>query len=490
MFTSFHRKYLIPILVVLLISSLGFSFLFREGKVFAAPSANPALVLSKDFGPPTSNLKVTGTGFGASETAVILFDSTQVGSASTNSNGSFATKITVPASALPGLHVIKATGNSSHLSAKAYFHARTNWPMSGFDLQQDDANPYENVVNSSNVSSIVQGWSQTLSGDAYDASPVVANNIVYEGTSGSSSDHFYAFNATTGQAIWSYPLHVGSDAAVANDIVYVSSDQLYALGAKTGKLRWTASTGGSYPSTPIVVNGDVFVGAVNGTFYAFNATNGALNWSATTGGEIYGAPAVANGIVYVCADGTLYAFNAQSGQVIWMDTIENSYDSRIAPSPAIANGIIYVSATDGSNSLLVALNATTGKTIWTDSISTPYDEAISVAVANGVVYATGNDMYAFNAQTGIQIWSQPMGEIPAAPPTIANGVIYMSEGFTPGGFSAIDAATGKTLWGTGNDELGYSSPIVVNGILYVGAGEGDPYVGGYLFTFHLPSGPA
>lgn len=358
--------------------------------------------------------------------------------------------------------------------------------MSGFDPQQDGTNPYENVVNSSNVSSMVQGWSQKFSGSAENASPVVANNIVYEGVGGSSSDRFYAFNATTGQPIWSYPIHVGSDAAVANNTVYVGSDQLYAFAAKNGKLRWAASTGGSYLSSPVVANGVVFVGSYSGTLYAFNATNGTLIWSATTGGTIDGAPAVAGGIMYVCAAGNLYAFDAQNGQALWMDAIGSS----IAPSPAFANGIVYVSAADGTNGWLEALNASTGVVLWTASISEGYDEAISVAVANGVVYATGIDMYAFNAQTGSQIWSQPMGEIPAASPTIANGVIYMSEGFSPGGFSAIDAATGKTLWGTGNNELSYSSPVVVNGIIYVGAGLGYPDYVGYLFTFHLPSGSA
>lgn len=484
MFTFFHRKYLIPLLVILILSTLGFSFLAREGKVFAAPSVSPALLLSKNAGPPTSILKVTGTSFGANETVVILFDSTQIGSASTDSSGSFATHIPVPASALPGLHVIKATGNSSHLSAKAYFHVRTNWVMSGFGPQQDDANPYENVVNSSNVSSMVQGWSQAVAGGTDEATPVIANNIVYEGMAGSSSDHFYAFNATTGQALWSYPLHVGSDAAVANDTVYVGSDQLYAFAAKTGKLRWTAAAGNSFLSSPVVVGGTVFVGSENEGLYAFNATNGTLLWSETTKGPIAGAPAVAGGIVYVCSVDTLYAFNEQSGQALWTAQIGNG----ISTSPAVANGIIYTSATSGS---LVALNAKSGTVLWTASINDPGEgDAYPPAVANGAVYVAGIDLYAFNALTGSQIWSQPMSDVPADPPTIANGIIYQSEGFGPGGFSAIDAATGKTLWGTGQNELSYSSPIVVNGILYVGAAKTYPNGGGYLFTYHLPSGPA
>jgi len=70
-------------------------------------------------GPPTSSITVQGEGFGPGETVAITFDSAPVGKAMTGSLGSFSVQITVPASALPGSHIVQATGQSSGFSAQA-----------------------------------------------------------------------------------------------------------------------------------------------------------------------------------------------------------------------------------------------------------------------------------------------------------------------------------------------------------------------------------
>src|SRR5947209_5367006 len=98
-----------------------------------ALASSPAITLSVSSGPPTTSLTVNGTGFGSSETVKINFDSTVVGSTTTNSTGGFTQKIKVPKSALPGNHSIQATGQSSGLSASATFLVQTNWATLGFN---------------------------------------------------------------------------------------------------------------------------------------------------------------------------------------------------------------------------------------------------------------------------------------------------------------------------------------------------------------------
>src|SRR5438128_2695257 len=89
--------------------------------------ATAAVKLKPAFGPPTTRTKVKGSGFGPTEQVVIDFDSSQVGTASTDPSGSFSTKITVPASAKPGDHQVTATGQTSGLSASSAFLVRTDW---------------------------------------------------------------------------------------------------------------------------------------------------------------------------------------------------------------------------------------------------------------------------------------------------------------------------------------------------------------------------
>lgn len=446
--------------------------IFHGNKVSAALATNPIIKLNPTFGPPTTNVKVKGTGFGAEETVNLDFDTSQVGTASTDNAGAFSTTITVPASALPSRHTIKATGNTSHLSVKAFFLVRTNWPMSGFDPGQDLFNPYENVLNTNNVSSLIEDWNQPIGGYS-NASPVIANGIVYVG-----SDNFYAFNATSGKMLWSYPIHTGGDAAVANDIVYVGSDKLYALHAKTGKLLWSALIGGTLVSAPVVVNNVVYTGGDAQTLYAFNATTGALDWSAKTGGNMYTAPAVANGIVYVSVQNGVYAYNAVNGKLLWTAIPGGNFSA----FPAVSQGIVYVISPNGT---LNALNATTGATIWSASIQTSFSN--TPAVANGIVYVATFDLYAFNAETGALIWSQTLNSSPMASPTIANGILYLGEGNAVVTFFAFNAVTGARLWyDEPNVGAPYSNMVIVNGMVYVNAytitGDED-----YLYTYHLPS---
>ena len=61
------------------------------------------------------------------------------------------------------------------------------------------------------------------------------------------------------------------------------------------------------------------------------------------------------------------------------------------------------------------------------------------------------------------------GGIPSTP-TIANGVVYYSDGFH-GQIHAFDASTGAPLWTSGPEVTGgiLATPIVVNGRLFAGS---------------------
>ncbi len=219
-----------------------------------ALAAGASIKLSPTSGPPTSKVTVSGTGFGASEKVTITFDTTSVGAATTSSSGTFSQNITVPKSALPGNHTVKATGQTSKLTASATFLVRTNWSMYGFDLLHTHLNPYENVLSPSN------------------SSPAVVNGVVYVG---SDDQNVYALNSTTGAKKWSF--HAGggidfSSPAVANGVVYIGSGDhnVYALNATTGAKLWSFTTGSFVFSSPAVVNGVVYIGSDDAKVYAFH----------------------------------------------------------------------------------------------------------------------------------------------------------------------------------------------------------------------------
>jgi outer membrane protein assembly factor BamB len=423
------------------------------------------LGLSVAFGPPTTNLLVKGSGFGANEPVDLYFDTVDLALVSADDNGNFANaNLQVPASATPGNHTITAIGRRTLSSFQTAFLVRTDWAQFRNGAKHRGRNPLENVLSPANVGQIDLDWSYTTGGGVF-SSPAVANGVVYVG---SYDGKLYALDATTGALKWSYATSgiVFSSPAVANGIVYFGSDdgKLYALNATSGALLWSYATGGAIrESSPTVANGVVYVGSYDSKIYALNATTGALKWSYLTGGGFASSPAVANGVVYAgSTDNKLYALNATTGALKWSYTTGGQIGRS---SPAIANGVAYVGSYD---SKLYALNATTGALKW--SYTTGGLIPSSPAVANGVVYVGSHDynLYALNASTGALQWSYPTkAQIDMSSPAVANGVVYI--GSVDGSLYALP--TGGVPWSYATGGRIFSSPAVANGVVYVGSYE-------------------
>src|SRR5260221_9463275 len=366
MHVSFRSKVNILVsLLVTLSACLALVVSARSG-VYAA-SSHISLSTHRDH--PSASVKVIGKAFGVSEVVSITFDTTSVGTATTDGTGAFVTKITIPSSALPGVHTIRATGSASGLTASSTFPVETDWPTFGYSAANKHFNPYENVLSTTNVSTL-QGGKIAYFATSVHSSPVVANGIVY--IEAASSIYAYQVCQCWSQLLWSATIGYQADTtpAVTNGIVYASSDNgsLYAFNAATGAPLWNINTGSYNYSSLTVANNIVYVGTEGsngGQLYAINANTGATIWNANTANINSSSPAVANGIVYVGAeDHNLYAFNAKTGTPLWTATTGDALYS----SPAVANGIVYIGSYDGK---LYAFNATTGAPLWNYSTKAP-----------------------------------------------------------------------------------------------------------------------
>src|SRR5260370_30759016 len=184
------------LLLLVFASGLGLSTSLRG----VAQAAGPHNGLSQKVGPPTTSVQVHGAGFGHSETVLVDVDTTQVGATTTDATGEFVVRITVPKSALPGTHTVRATGQSSGLTALALFLVQTDWAQFHFGPHLTGYNPYENVLTPSNVSALTLDWSHTTAGLSY-SSPAVAGGVVYVG---SWDDKQHALDGVTGARKGSY----------------------------------------------------------------------------------------------------------------------------------------------------------------------------------------------------------------------------------------------------------------------------------------------
>ena len=260
---------------------LGTAILFLAGFCFS----QPAISLSPTDGPPTTSLRVSGSGFAPNAKIDIYFGTQDEAVAMTNGSGSFSQiAIPAPASTLPGAHWVSAVERSGHTGAHATFTVYTSWnQFHRHNMMR--WNPFENVLNVNNVGSLQVKWSYATGG-AVESSPAVVKEVVYVG---SDDDNVYALNASTGALLWRHTTgraSVRSSPAVANGVVYVGSFDynVYALNAKHGGELWRYATGYTVYSSPAVVNGVIYVSSFNENVYALNASTGALLWSFPAGG--------------------------------------------------------------------------------------------------------------------------------------------------------------------------------------------------------------
>ena len=156
--------------------------------------------------------------------------------------------------------------------------------------------------------------------------PLVWNGLVYVG---SRSANLYAFAADSGRVRWRkfyWVSWVESSPRIRDGVLYVGSSdytRLFAVDALTGQERWSFDTHGEAWPDPAVTDTLVYTGSVGYTgipreagFYAVDRTTGKEVWrysmpaaAAPVGNGVNSSPLVDQGLVYFGGlDGVFYAF--------------------------------------------------------------------------------------------------------------------------------------------------------------------------------------
>lgn len=268
---------------------------------------------------------------------------------------------------------------------------------------------------------------------------------------------------------WFYPLGTDtpSSPVVVNGVVYVqtvsgSFGGIAAVQARSGSQLWgyQEDIDGGSTSTPAISNGVLYFGNDYGLVQAMDATTGAVLWNNVIGDYIdASSPAVSLGMVFVGTDVAVVALATSDGTEVW--SFRNG--AEVASSPAVVGNVVYVGSDDTN---VYALKARTGAELWSYTTGGPVQS--SPAVANGAVYigSWDDNLYALNATTGAKLWSYTTGGRVNSSPAVANGVVYF--GSDDGNLYALNATTGAKLWSY-TTSGGVSSPAIANGVVYVGA---------------------
>jgi alcohol dehydrogenase (cytochrome c) len=263
----------------------------------------------------------------------------------------------------------------------------------------------------------------------------------------------------------------------------------------------TARTAGAYATTPVIVNGVVYVQDLESDVMAISLATGKVLWrhdyNSPNGGP--DGVTVAGGVVYAATNNAAVALNAATGAQLWSRTLIGNDHEGIDMAPGYNHGTVYVSTVPinplvggylgGGKGILWALNAQTGAPEWSwdqvqDLWGNPgvnsggglwyppsFDSQgnIYLGIANpGPVFGTkkyplassrpGPDLYTDSvvklSPAGKLLWYYQLTphdlydwDLQNSPVlTTANGRSVVIDGGKAGILIELDAQTGKLLW--------------------------------------------
>ena len=207
---------------------------------------------------------------------------------------------------------------------------------------------------------------------------------------------------------------------------------------------------GAAATTPIIVDGVVYLGDLATNVHAVDLATGERLWMANVDHPVFGpgGVAVASGKVFSNKAGSqIAAYDEKTGEELWATNIRINGGS-VDIQPAVANGLVLAATSalrkPGGRGTLYALDQETGEIVW--SFDTIESEDLW---GNPEMNSGGGAWYppAVDIEAGVSYWgtSNPY-PFPGAP-GFPNGSSRPGDNRWTDSILAIDLATGELRWG-------------------------------------------
>lgn len=240
---------------------------------------------------------------------------------------------------------------------------------------------------------------------------------------------------------------------------------LAAVNTETGRTVWKRNLHAHLESSPLAVDGDLYLGDDKRDLVALRASDGKILWRFNSPGAIKASPSHHDGRVYVADyEASMYCLDAGSGHVLWRTNtseVPPFGDGGFYSSPAIAFGHVYAARDDGT---VYAFDEKTGKVDWSFRTHNYIYGSPAVAQAPGTppsVYIGGYDehLYALDALDGRQRWRFDVGGAVPGTAVVIGHTVYTSS-FKTDETIGIDVRTHQKTFSL--RQAGYT-PVVSDG---------------------------
>ncbi len=273
--------------------------------------------------------------------------------------------------------------------------------------------------------------------------------------------------------LWQFEVPKGAFSAtpiVFNGMVYIGDldGVVHAVRLVDGKELWTFKPPESdgFKASAGYADGFVCVGDLGGVFYCLDAASGKKLWSRKADGAIDGSPAFYKGrVIFGSEDNNLYCVDLKSGKDVWKLTLPD----QIQCTPTVLDNLAFLAGCDG-NFHVVDLDKGT-------EIPPPVDiegpSGQTPAIVGDVAYfgTEAGTFFAIDWKKRSVLWrweNAAHDELIASAAALADEVIFASHDHH---VRAVDAK-GKVLWTSPVHGRLDSSPIVVGNRVFFGSADG------------------
>ncbi|SET86490.1 Outer membrane protein assembly factor BamB, contains PQQ-like beta-propeller repeat [Myxococcus fulvus] len=330
----------------------------------------------------------------------------------------------------------------------------------------------------------VAWWAPLVTPTLMEYAPREVATPAYDGLSNTvialTRDGFIRGVGSDGQVKWSKKTSTrfAAGARVSDGVAFIPGGDgtLYALDAATGEEKWKYAAGESLATVPVVAEGLVLVASESDTLFAVKAADGVWAWQyrrdPPSGFSVRGAstPLVREGNVYVgFSDGYVVSLTMRDGSANWEKSLSGSGNEflDVDSTPVMdEHGQLYVAS---YKSGIYALEAESGDLVWTSSVG-----GMTALLSKGkMLFAVGDGRVdAYLAEDGRLLWTHPLGERAAQAPVFAKGMLIVP---IQRSLLFLDPKTGqaRVSWNPGDGVS--ATPFVAGSKLFVLSNNGWLY---------------
>jgi eukaryotic-like serine/threonine-protein kinase len=259
---------------------------------------------------------------------------------------------------------------------------------------------------------------------------------------------------------------------------------------------WTFKTDEKIYATPLIHEGIVYIGSLDGNFYALNAATGAELWRFTAENKIFTTAAIYQNIVCFASGNNFYGLDL-AGALQWKTplyngTVVNQHDEwdYFQSSPRVVDGIAYLGTEKG---LVYGINMLTGAIVFQCQTPGKFTIETKPAVDNNMIYFGDWDgvLYAYNLLTAEKVWNYDtkkdntyswVNAIQTDPVVYNNSIFF---GGRSCNIYSLDPLTGAKKWSfhDGGNMWLLGGPTIADDKLYMGSSNQH-----FIQAFNVASG--